>query len=161
MERIIKGVSDALGVKTKFRFYSGPPAVHNDKALTDLSTQVATKMNLNIISPSLSMAGEDFSFYQQEIPGSFVFMGTSGTHEWHHPAFTINEEALPISAEYFALLAERALNNSHKAVQSASQHPERLFIKLNHFKTQYMKYIKIRTNKVATYMMQTGMLLHQ
>lgn len=72
MERIIKGVSDALGVKTKFRFYSGPPAVHNDKALTDLSTQVATKMNLNIISPSLSMAGEDFSFYQQEIPGSFV-----------------------------------------------------------------------------------------
>ena len=41
-------------------------------------------------------------------------MGTSGTHEWHHPAFTINEEALPISAEYFALLAERALNNSHK-----------------------------------------------
>ncbi|TKI93828.1 M20/M25/M40 family metallo-hydrolase, partial [Bacillus cereus] len=104
-----KGVSDALGVKTKFCFYSGPPAVHNDKALTDLSTQVATKMNLNIISPSPSMAGEDFSFYQQEIPGSFVFMGTSGTHEWHHPAFTINEEALPISAEYFALLAERAL----------------------------------------------------
>ncbi|WP_249671016.1 M20 peptidase aminoacylase family protein [Bacillus thuringiensis] len=109
MERIIKGVSDALGVKTEFRFYSGPPAVHNDKALTDLSTHVATKMNLNIISPSPSMAGEDFSFYQQEIPGSFVFMGTSGTHEWHHPAFTINEEALPISAEYFALLAERAL----------------------------------------------------
>ena len=85
-------------------------------------------MNLNIISPSPSMAGEDFSFYQQEIPGSFVFMGTSGTHEWHHPAFTINEEALPISAEYFALLAERALKQFKKAVQSASQHPERLFL---------------------------------
>ncbi len=56
MERIIKGVSDALGVKRN-SFYSGPPAVHNDKALSDLSTQVATKMNLNIISPSLSMAG--------------------------------------------------------------------------------------------------------
>ena len=78
MERIIKGVSDALGVKRNSVLF-GPPAVHNDKALTDLSTQVATKMNLNIISPSPSMAGEDFSFYQQEIPGSFVFMGTSGT----------------------------------------------------------------------------------
>lgn len=109
MKRIIQGVSDALGVKTEFRFYAGPPAVHNDTSLTNLSTQVAEKMNLNIISPIPSMAGEDFSFYQQEIPGSFVFMGTSGTHEWHHPAFTINEEALPISAEYFALLAERAL----------------------------------------------------
>ncbi|PDZ03304.1 hydrolase [Bacillus cereus] len=109
MRRIIQGVSDALGVKTEFRFYAGPPAVQNDTSLTNLSTQVAEKMNLNIISPTPSMAGEDFSFYQQEIPGSFVFMGTSGTHEWHHPAFTVDERALPISAEYFALLAEKAL----------------------------------------------------
>ncbi|RKF46506.1 hydrolase [Bacillus wiedmannii] len=109
MKRIIQGVSDALGVKTEFRFYAGPPAVHNDTSLTNLSNQVAEKMNLNIISPTPSMAGEDFSFYQQEIPGSFVFMGTSGTHEWHHPAFTVDERALPISAEYFALLAEKAL----------------------------------------------------
>lgn len=109
MKRIIQGVSDALGVKTEFRFYAGPPAVHNDTSLTNLSTQVAENMNLNIITPTPSMAGEDFSFYQQEIPGSFVFMGTSGTHEWHHPAFTVDERALPISAEYFALLAEKAL----------------------------------------------------
>ncbi|TPV44618.1 M20 peptidase aminoacylase family protein [Bacillus dicomae] len=109
MKRIIQGVSDALGVKTEFRFYPGPPAVHNDTSLTNLSAQVAETMNLNIVSPSPSMAGEDFSFYQQEIPGSFVFMGTSGTHEWHHPGFTLDERALPISAEYFALLAEKAL----------------------------------------------------
>ncbi|HFF3191806.1 MULTISPECIES: M20 peptidase aminoacylase family protein [Bacillus cereus group] len=111
MKRIIQGVSDALGVKTEFRFYAGPPAVHNDTSLTNLSTQVAETMNLNIVSPTPSMAGEDFSFYQQKIPGSFVFMGTSGTHEWHHPAFTVDERALPISAEYFALLAEKALKH--------------------------------------------------
>ncbi|CUB09962.1 putative hydrolase YxeP [Bacillus cereus] len=111
MKRIIQGVSDALGVKTEFRFYPGPPAVHNDTSLTNLSAQVAEKMKLNIISPIPSMAGEDFSFYQQEIPGSFVFMGTSGTHEWHHPGFTVDERALPISAEYFALLAEKALKH--------------------------------------------------
>ncbi|MEC2553575.1 M20 peptidase aminoacylase family protein [Bacillus tropicus] len=111
MKRIIQGVSDSLGVKTEFRFYAGPPAVHNDTSLTNLSTQVAETMNLNIISPTPSMAGEDFSFYQQEIPGSFVFMGTSGTHEWHHPAFTVDERALPISAAYFALLAEKALKH--------------------------------------------------
>ncbi len=39
-------------------------------------------------------------------------MGTSGTHEWHHPScYSIDERALPISAEYFALLAERALKH--------------------------------------------------
>lgn len=62
MERIIKGISDALGVKTEFRFYPGPPAVQNDKVLTDFSIQIAEKMNLNVISPTPSMAGEDFSF---------------------------------------------------------------------------------------------------
>ncbi|MFD6507986.1 MULTISPECIES: M20 peptidase aminoacylase family protein [unclassified Bacillus (in: firmicutes)] len=118
MERIIKGVSDALGVKTEFRFYPGPPAVQNDKVLTDLSIQIAEKMNLNVISPTPSMAGEDFSFYQQEIPGSFVFMGTSGTHEWHHPAFTVDEKALPISAAYFALLAEETI---HQLLQAKSR----------------------------------------
>lgn len=118
MERIIKGISDALDVKTEFRFYPGPPAVQNDKVLTDFSIQIAEKMNLNVISPTPSMAGEDFSFYQQEIPGSFVFMGTSGTNEWHHPAFTVDEEALPISAEYFALLAEEAI---HQLSQTKSR----------------------------------------
>ncbi|TNP08107.1 M20 peptidase aminoacylase family protein [Bacillus pacificus] len=111
MERIIKGVSNALGVKTEFHFHSGPPAVHNDEILTHLCTQTAQEMSLDVITPTPSMAGEDFSFYQQHIPGSFVFMGTSGTHEWHHPSFTVDERALPISAEYFALLAEKALKH--------------------------------------------------
>jgi amidohydrolase len=39
----------------------------------------------------------------------FVFMGTSGSHEWHHPAFDVDEAALPLSAQFFAGLAERAL----------------------------------------------------
>ncbi|MGR6008344.1 M20 peptidase aminoacylase family protein [Bacillus cereus] len=115
MERIIKGVSDALGVKTEFHFHSGPPAVHNDESLTHLCTQTAQEMSLDVITPTPSMAGEDFSFYQQHIPRiRFVFMGTSGTHEWHHPSFTVDERALPISAEYFTLLAEKHLNTFPK-----------------------------------------------
>lgn len=38
-------------------------------------------------------------------------MGTSGTKEWHHPAFTLNEDALPVSAAFFAELAVRALES--------------------------------------------------
>ena len=65
-------------------------------------------MNLNIISLPRQWPEKIF-LLSTKIPGSFVFMGTSGTHEWHHPAFTVDERALPISAEYFALLAEKAL----------------------------------------------------
>lgn len=45
-------------------------------------------------------------------------MGTSGTHEWHHPAFTVDEKALPISAAYFALLAEETI---HQLLQAKSR----------------------------------------
>ncbi|MEY8350577.1 M20 peptidase aminoacylase family protein [Bacillus cereus] len=110
MERVIKGVAEALGVQAKLHWYPGPPSVYNDTGLTALSTHIAEQMNLHIISPKPSMAGEDFSYYQQKIPGSFVFMGTNGTQEWHHPSFTLDEEALPISAQYFALLAEEVIN---------------------------------------------------
>ncbi|MDM5155790.1 M20 peptidase aminoacylase family protein [Bacillus sp. DX1.1] len=110
MDRIIKGVAAALGVETKLHWYPGPPSVHNNTELTELSIGIAQQMGLQVVSPKPSMAGEDFSFYQQEIPGSFVFMGTEGTHEWHHPSFTLDEKALPISAQYFALLAEEAIN---------------------------------------------------
>ncbi|MDM5189312.1 M20 peptidase aminoacylase family protein [Bacillus sp. DX4.1] len=110
MDRIIKGVAAALGVETKLHWYPGPPSVHNNTELTELSIGIAQQMGLQVVSPKPSMAGEDFSFYQQEIPGSFVFMGTAGTQEWHHPAFTLDEKALPISAQYFALLAEEAIN---------------------------------------------------
>ncbi len=53
---------------------------------------------LEVITPAPSLAGEDFAFYQKKMPGIFVFMGTSGPQEWHHPAFDIDERALPISA---------------------------------------------------------------
>jgi metal-dependent amidase/aminoacylase/carboxypeptidase family protein len=35
----------------------------------------------------------------------FVFLGTSGPQEWHHPAFDIDERALPLGASFLAALA--------------------------------------------------------
>ncbi len=50
--------------------------------------------------------GEDFAYYQTLVPGFFVWIGSDGTEEWHHPAFTVNEEALSTTARFFARLAE-------------------------------------------------------
>ncbi|OPA80616.1 hydrolase [Paenibacillus selenitireducens] len=107
--RIVHGVAEALGAAARIRFYPGPPAVQNDKALTAWSVEAANEAGLHVVTPQPSPGGEDFAFYQQQIPGSFVFMGTSGNHEWHHPSFTVDEQALSPSARYFAILAERAL----------------------------------------------------
>jgi len=45
------------------------------------------------------MGGEDFSFYLNEIPGAFMFLGT-GDHEkktdypHHHPMFKVDDDVL-------------------------------------------------------------------
>lgn len=110
MQQVIDGVAAAFGTKAKLIWIKGPPSVQNDAELTELARQTAEKLGLKVIVPVPSPAGEDFAFYQKSIPGFFFFMGTSGTHEWHHPAFNLDESALAISARLFANLAIDALS---------------------------------------------------
>jgi amidohydrolase len=105
IERIINGVAEAYGAKATLHWDEGPPPVQNEELLTELADSVAREMNLQVVEPIPSMAGEDFAYYQQIAKGFFLFMGTSGTEEWHHPSFTVDERALPISAHYFARFA--------------------------------------------------------
>ncbi|QRG68645.1 amidohydrolase [Brevibacillus choshinensis] len=109
--RIIEGVTAAYGAKISLRWFEGPPPVNNDEALTQLSIAAAGKAGLQVVTPMPSPAGEDFAYYQKSIPGSFVFIGTSGIREWHHPGFTLDDSALRQSALY---LAEAAIAASEK-----------------------------------------------
>jgi amidohydrolase len=70
---------------------------------------------LQVIEPELSMAGEDFSYYLTNVPGTFAFFGTNGNEEWHHPAFTLDEAAI-IKAAYFLSDTSRELLDRHFAI---------------------------------------------
>ena len=53
-----------------------------------------------------ALAAEDFSFYQQRVPGVFFFLGTGSTPELHAPDFTFDDEAvLPKGAAFLESLA--------------------------------------------------------
>ncbi|MNW42163.1 putative hydrolase YxeP [compost metagenome] len=113
MERfvhVVEGVATVFGATASVRWIEGPPPIANDVILAELADFTAIELGYESIVPILSSAGEDFAVYQQTTPGLFVFMGTSGTQEWHHPAFTLDEEALPVSVNFFANLAKRALS---------------------------------------------------
>lgn len=107
--QVVEGVTAALGASAGVRWIEGPPPVNNDAALAELGREAAAAAGLRAVVPAPSPAGEDFAVYQRKVPGLFVFMGTAGTQEWHHPAFTLDEAALPVSIRFFAELAERAL----------------------------------------------------
>lgn len=56
------------------------------------------------------MGGEDFAFYLQQVPGTFVNIGSASAFGLHHPAFNPDEALLRPAVDYFTQLAPRALN---------------------------------------------------
>lgn len=117
---IVENIVHAYSGKAIVEWFSGPPPLINDTGTIAVVREVAQKQDLKVIEAQPTMGGEDFSFYQQQIPGAFVFFGTNGTEEWHHPAFTVDESAL-IKASYFlyasalSLLSEKQVKRDDKS----------------------------------------------
>ncbi|MFB5760727.1 M20 peptidase aminoacylase family protein [Paenibacillus medicaginis] len=108
-DQVVEGVAAAFGTSAAVRWIEGPPPAINDETLVELAWQEAEHLRLLPVVPAPSPAGEDFAVYQKLVPGLFVFLGTSGSQEWHHPAFDLDERALPVAADYLASIAIRAL----------------------------------------------------
>ncbi|MDQ0058632.1 amidohydrolase [Paenibacillus harenae] len=108
-EQVVQGVAAAFATKASVKWIEGPPAVRNDQSWADTALHAAEKLGYRVVAPTPSPAGEDFAFYLKETDGLFVFLGTSGPQEWHHPAFDLDEDALPVAAAFFAELADQAL----------------------------------------------------
>jgi amidohydrolase len=124
-EQVVNGVAAAFATKAQVKWIEGPPAVVNDQKWADQAEVTAEALGLTVVSPAPSPAGEDFSFYLKETEGLFVFLGTAGPQEWHHPAFDLDEKALPIAATFFAALASDALRKlAAERLPGGRQHSE-------------------------------------
>lgn len=108
-EQVVNGVASAFATKASVKWIEGPPTVVNDESWAEQAAVTAEALGLTVVKPKPSPAGEDFAFYLKETAGVFVFLGTAGPQEWHHPAFDLDEAALPIAASFFAALASDAL----------------------------------------------------
>lgn len=77
----------------------------------------------NVRSGEKVMAGEDFAFYQEMIPGAMFSIGIrneriGSIHSPHSPHFFLDEDVLPIGAALHTAIAETYLNDhQHSAVQ--------------------------------------------
>jgi len=114
LEEIIEHVCLMHGTKYHFQYREGYPPVVNDESEAARVLKVANIAlpDCRVVESERVMAGEDFSYYLQEKPGCFIFVGaghengTSAPH--HHPMFDIDERAMLIAARLLIAVADDA-----------------------------------------------------
>ena len=99
-EKMIVQTTDVYGQKGSIEWILTPPVVHNDDAVTKVVKSVTEKF-ATVVTPEVTLGAEDFANYMEHVPGCFVFIGTGCPHEWHHPAFLVDDAALPFAIQYF------------------------------------------------------------
>src|SRR5438874_1984031 len=101
--RTAKDIAHAGGATADVAITRGYPITYNDPALTEkMATtlrRVAGASNVSVVNPSLG--AEDFSFFQQKVPGLFFWLGTRPANQTaeeaasnHSPLFYVDESGL-------------------------------------------------------------------
>jgi amidohydrolase len=112
--RTAQRIAEAAGATAEVKIEGGYPVTHNDPALTERMTPTLKRVageRLDTNTPPTTTA-EDFSRYQEKVPGVFFFLGVApeGTKPGeaapnHSPRFFVDERALPVGVRALASLA--------------------------------------------------------
>lgn len=118
IEEIIAGVCASHGAQYDLDYWQLYPPVINDSSITDLVRSVATKVietPAGVVPKCQTMGGEDMSFFLQEVPGCYFFLGAANpekglAYPHHHPRFDFDETALALGVEIFVSCVEKFCN---------------------------------------------------
>jgi amidohydrolase len=115
VEQVIAGVCQSQGASYKLDYWSLYPPVLNDRAIAQLVRSVAetvVETPAGIVPECQTMGGEDMSFFLQEVPGCYFFLGSANADRGlafphHHPRFDFDETALGMGVEIFVRCVEQ------------------------------------------------------
>ncbi len=114
VERTAKSIAESGGATATVTIDSGYPVTRNNESLTDrMLPSMQRAAGADRVSVGTLVTGaEDFAFFQQRVPGMFVFLGitprdqdASKAPKNHSPYFFADESALPVGVRTMASLA--------------------------------------------------------
>ncbi|MGG6295404.1 M20 metallopeptidase family protein [Leptolyngbya sp. AN02str] len=116
--QIVGGICQAHGATYHLDYHKLYPPVINDEAIANLVRSVAEDVletPLGVVPECQTMGGEDMSFFLQEVPGCYFFLGSANVdkglaYPHHHPRFDFDETALGMGVEMFIRCVERFFN---------------------------------------------------
>ena len=119
MKRIVAGITAAHGATFTFDWDAGYRPVINDEKASDLLRRAVVRaLGAEALVEAIpTMGGEDFSAYQEKVPGSFFFIGARNeergiTNPHHHECFDLDERALDSGTRIFVAAAMEMLGGA-------------------------------------------------
>lgn len=116
VENVFK-LAETFGGSYEFYLEKGEPALNNNMEVNMLIEQAVKELypDMHIHWEPFGMAGEDFGYMTEKIPGSMFFLGCSLEdgldRDLHTPIFDIDENCLPIGTAIFVATVNKFLKS--------------------------------------------------
>ncbi len=144
IRRTAARIAEAAGATAETRISIGNPVTYNDPDLTRRMTPSLERVAAGTFEPDAppTTTAEDFSIYQQKVPGVYFFLGVApegvdpaGLEPNHSPRFVLNEDALvtgvralsSVAVDYLAGSTSSGSSGSTAATQGSSRRPHVTF----------------------------------
>lgn len=118
VERVIAGICESHGAHYTLDYWQFYPPTINHPDMANLVRSVAEQVvetPTGVVPECQTMGGEDMSFFLQEVPGCYFFLGSANAdrglaYPHHHPRFDFDETALSMGVEMFTRCVERFMH---------------------------------------------------
>jgi amidohydrolase len=109
MQQTLDGICKVYGATFDLKIEEGTMVVNNDPALVEQTLPVMKRVlgETNVVPAELRMGAEDFSYFQQVVPGFYYRLGSGNKEkgivaEAHTPEFDIDEQCLVTGSSVMA-----------------------------------------------------------
>ena len=116
---LVNAQAQSFGVQARIDYKTGYPVLVNHLAETDFARAVAEELvgADRVVRQGRALTGsEDFAFFLEEVPGSYLLIGNGdgsgdghGACMVHNPGYDFNDHNVAIGSAFWSLLVERYL----------------------------------------------------
>jgi amidohydrolase len=112
--KIVKDICEAFGAVAEIDYKEGyPPTINDNDAASfalNIAKDIAGEKATDDQPPS--MGSEDFSYFLQEKPGAYAYIGNGNSASLHNPSYDFDDKNLSIGASFLSRIAEKALQKN-------------------------------------------------
>jgi amidohydrolase len=108
MRRIIGGITSSFNASYSLNYIYGYPVLVNDRNVTEIMRSNLENLvgKERVVEARQTMGGEDFAYYLQKVPGTFLLLGVYNeklgyVNSVHTSRFNLNEDILPLGSAIF------------------------------------------------------------